>query len=663
MITRRQYFAIALVFAAVFMLFQGLQIGRMYFINTTENRFMDEITQSDGRKASFLSINKEQVTDPQDTEKSDATGSDVTGSDAEKSDAADNGEATKPEYIYNIPDELADGGYVLYVGKQDDAYAQTVAEWAYCTCRRAAYSEELPGADTEPQPDVIILAPYAIPGNEIELMHYLRGGTNVIFAALPDHEYVKAHNTIRILTGIYRIYRDEVSLHGMHLFSGFLLGGERVFDIEDPADPEDDRQDLDLETAWYRVRIGTETYLRGVLNEDDMQEAVKKKLKNEDMPAVIWRNHFGNGDVFSINGDFFTNRRIGIGLLEAMMNKCDSYDLYPVINAKLFTLGDYPFMTNENNVEAERLFGTGLVKASQNVVLPMLVSLTAQYDVKPTLFATVKYDYDEGAQPVYGELKYYLESLYEMKGELGISTVRKGTKGVISKLKEDAAYYGRDGQIYPIAAMYIADNERRKMADQIVRSGVWQDVRTIVYSDYTDEDHIVGYKTNGITYQQTTTDLKRHTFMDDLEYMGVFTTLGYCNASYDVARSFYPEKEKDEWQNASRKVFSNLMTYSEPYDAFEWQSVTEGDARVRTYLSVNCRHKRDGDTVMLYADGFSGTAYFVLRVHDEEIDFMTGGSYKKIEDGAYLLSVKTGSAKVHLVSSLVGLIDMKGGSR
>ena len=41
----------------------------------------------------------------------------------------------------------------------------------------------------------------------------------------------------------------------------------------------------------------------------------------------------------------------------------------------------------------------------------------------------------------------------------------------------------------------------------------------------------------------------------------------------------------------------------------------------------------------------------MLRTHGEEIDEMKGGTYEKIEDNAYILTIDSDEVKLHLVDT------------
>jgi hypothetical protein len=189
-------------------------------------------------------------------------------------------------------------------------------------------------------------------------------------------------------------------------------------------------------------------------------------------------------------------------------------------------------------------------------------------------------------------------------------------------------------------------------------------VRTVSAAGDSAEYPIIGYLSEAVTLQQAS-DLRRHSFTDELELLGVQTARAYDNGYYDMAGAFYPRMETEEWQNASREVFSNLTTYSAPFRAEDCLTAAESDGRIRTYLSLSWDEVRDGDAVTLTINGSGGaeTSYFLLRTHDETIESMAGGTFEKIEENAYLIAAEEKRIELKLSSSLSALVNMEGSSR
>ena len=625
MITKRQFLVTILLFLILLLLFMGFQISKNSVNSSGENRFA-------------------------------AT-------------AVTKGLAVRKNSGFTAPDDLkaSDTGeeWVLFVGSEDSRLAGTVREWAYYTGVTAVCAQELPAGADAALPGVVMIEPGRVAGNAERLAELMDAGVDVIFLSLPDYDSIAADDTLREILGIHRLVQPETTLSGIHLFSGFLLGGERIFDPASDADQNAAaRQDLELVIPWYAVRGGTTTFMRGILSADGQRLAAKDGLEAEDMPAVVWKSSYGAGEAYAVNGSYMENRRIGLGMLQAMMHQRSRYLLYPVVNAQVFSVANFPILTDENQEKVEGLYGRTATKTQTDIVMPMFITMGTKYDVRPSCFLSVKYDDRDPAGPRTDLLKGYLSMLGEMNGELAWSAVRKGTAQSAEKAGSDRAYLQSEAGEYRITAALASPKDAENLPGTLAAAG-FDDIRTIATAGYSDEHPIIGYLDGDITCQQATTGLTEHTYMNDLELLGVQTMLAYDNAFFDLSAMYYPEDAADEWQNLSRTVFSNLTTYRHPFNAEDHLTVTGSDARVRAYLSLGYTESRTDDRISLTLDSFDGTDafYFILRTHNEKLISVSGGSFEKLEDDAYLISAEQTQVEIRLASALSSLLDMEGRNR
>ena len=626
MITKRQLLVTILIFLILLMLFMGFQIGKEAVSSSPRNPYASDISAKEpetDKNSGFLVL------------------------------SGNEGPAE-----LTLPDT-----WVLYLGSEESDYAGTVGEWAGYTGTPVVLSRRLPVENGAALPALLMVEPDFVKGCSRQIAQMMEQGVDVIFLALPDCAEVEADALLQELLGIRAIRQPEIGLRGIHLFSGFLLGGERIFEADGGAGTE--KQDLDLHVPWYSVRVGTKTFMRGILGEADLVRAQDSKLKNEDMPAILWRSHFGEGEAYAVNGRYMANRRIGIGLLQAMMYERADCLLYPVVNAQLFTVANFPMLTDENAAEVLRIYGRSVEKVQTDIITPMLITLSSKHGSKPSCFLSVRYDPDDAALPRQGALQTYLPIVGEMNGELAFSADSPGTAASVEeKIRSDWSYYKAEGLEYRLTAALVSSEGLSALEGALEQAGI-RDIRTIATSDYSEQRPVVGYLSPGVTCQQATSDLTRHSFTDELELLGVQTMLAYGNGFYNMADTFYPKSAADEWQNISRAVFSNLTTYNHPFRAEDRVTVTESDARIRSYLSLRYDAERKGDvlSVTISGDTWTGSGYFILRTHDEVIESIDGGSYVPLEENAYLISAGQETLELRLASSLSALVNMEGRNR
>ena len=126
------------------------------------------------------------------------------------------------------------------------------------------------------------------------------------------------------------------------------------------------------------------------------------------------------------------------------------------------------------------------------------------------------------------------------------------------------------------------------------------------------------------------------------------TALGYASISIDMQRVLWPQKEEDQWQNASKEIFSVVDTYWQNFRMFAKTTASETDRNIRNLLVMNYKYELDQDTIHLKADHFSGSVSFVLRTHNKKIQSVSNGNYERIEQDAYLVTTEDLSCDIVL---------------
>ncbi len=120
----------------------------------------------------------------------------------------------------------------------------------------------------EELPEVVIIdGRYIDVDRDLPAMQELtRKGVHLIFAKMPHITTMTASPEFCEFLGIRSMRNREVLVEGVHLFDGFLLGGERIYatDMNDTVE-----QDLEMVVHWYVLDGGTKTYIMGMMDEDE----------------------------------------------------------------------------------------------------------------------------------------------------------------------------------------------------------------------------------------------------------------------------------------------------------------------------------------------------------------------------------------------------------
>lgn len=531
--------------------------------------------------------------------------------------------------------------YAVFVGTSLSPKIREVVSY-WCTYTKRGYQECDSLSDyvipEENLPEVVIIdGRFMDVDGELPVMRELTDrGVHLIFARMPHLAIMAENPELCEFLGIRSVGKREVLMDGVHLFEGFLLGGERIYatDMNDTSE-----QNLEMMVPWYMLDSGTKTYIMGMLDEEE--------YKNEDMPAVVWRKSAGNAKIYCVNANYMSNM-YGVGFLSAMMAEADSYEIYPVINAQCMTVAEFSGFSEDNSEELERLYSSTQPALYEGVIWPSLISVTEKTGARINLLTAPQLDYYDDREPDSEILTRYLTLVKEEYGEVGVSMGRVSDISLEGKLARDYSFYVKGADGYTFISMYTDDLEE-------VMSAPWKryypHLRTIVTAP-DDEEPIVDYLDRNIVMQRGTAYGRDHTYGGNLAIMGYETALGYSNAVLDMKEVSYPETEEDYWENLSREISRNLCTYWQDYEAFEQTTLTESDARVRKFLTLDYRAERTGDTIFLHINEFQDAVWFLLKINDGVPGEVRGGTLQDMGGGYYLLEAGETEVEIEVESTV-----------
>ena len=535
---------------------------------------------------------------------------------------------------------------VFYIGIASGDVAKVVSSWCEYSKRSLQMYATLSACDNVPENQLIILDGRTTVRTDADitiLQEWIDKGVNIIFARMPDISVIQRSNQLQQILGIDHILSTDVTLNGMHLFSGFFLGGERIYEAQTKEDEK--RQDLDHDIPWYVTGAGTKTYLVGTLTDEMFDATVPQSLldqytnmeelsaKNILLPAVIWRYGTINSKVFCVNDDFLMDE-LNLGILSAITAQITNYDIYPVVNAQNLVAADMPAFSSENEEKMQELYAQSASAVYREIIWTSLVALQETTDAKLTCMVTPQFDYDDAQEPDGSAVTYYLKQLKEQNGELGWSATNQSNLSVADKLAIDKTFWKNYGADYKIASAYLRDGSQKSAAALALKD---EDVRTLVVADEDTTSPIISYATDNITQQKVTSAGITHTFSDDLKLRSMETALGYSNITLDLLSITYPKTKQDSWEKMLRKLSPNLTTFWKPFEAFTHTTLSESDQRIRRFLAIDYEQERQGDNIAVMVKNFDQQAWFVLRLNGETVKSVKGGSSTKIEDGAYLI--------------------------
>lgn len=600
MVSRRNFFAITIVMGIIFFLFQFSNIAKERWNHYEENSY---VTKKEDLQTSRTAYQARQNTEASET--------------------------------------------IVYVGRNScNACAEVAANWAdYMKKGITTYTsftryDQAIAAKKIKQPKLMLIESSDInwkDKNELQKMQkYVNAGINLVFSQMPDLKLIKENEAIRSLLGIYSVEKDQTKVKGIQLYEGLLLGGNTFY--EATTKEEKKNQDFDLEFPWYKLETGTKSYMRGIPR--------NPKVKSENYPPVIWSKSYAKANVFVINGDFMEDST-GLGILTGILCETNEYTIYPVVNAQNLVLANYPGMAEENDAKMQEVYSQSLRGVFRDIVWPSVSSVYEKNNLGLTCMLAPQFDYKDKNEPKDNDLEYYLKLINEEKGEAGLSGYQVSDTTIKEKMKADNKYIQKRIPGYQFASFYQGELSEKELADALNES-MLKGVRTVVEDSDKDSD-VIGYQSRYITKQKSVISGFKHTYRDDFRMKSVESALGYTSVLADMSKVAYPESEDDSWEKLSEKLASYTSSYWKVFEDFDKTTTAETDLRIRRFLALDYTQEKKDDTITLDVNNIGDAAsWFILRTHDRKIDKVTGGSYKKIEDDAWLIQADKSHVTIKL---------------
>ncbi|MCH5340523.1 MAG: DUF2194 domain-containing protein [Acetatifactor sp.] len=533
--------------------------------------------------------------------------------------------------------------FVVLFSQRGGPVETVVSQWCEYTKRALlVYSEmEEYVISMEHLPEVVLVDAETVrlPDEMLFFEEITDLGVTLIFCNLPSPQIIKGMDDLQKLLGIQSVRQDTIEVEGVHLLSGFLLGGEGVYRAETEKDVK--LQDLELNVPWYITAGGTKTYMVGLL--DKLLE--DEEAKNEYFPGLIWRNGYKKSSVFVVNGSYMESM-MGIGILDAMMYEAKPYVIYPVVNAQNITVANFPSFSGESDEKMKEMYSRDTKGVLQNICWPALSGMATRSQYRMTCLMTAQYDYMDNIEPFTDTLPFYLQEFREVNAEAGISLKYADTADLTVKLERDEVFYSSMEEDYVYSAVFAEEKDLGQLGAALPAQPFLKTVRTIA-SQTPENAPIISYYNDDITLQSVTSVASKHTYSDNLRLKCYETALGYSNVLVDMHNILWPENEEDRWENASEDMVSNLDTYWKPFSDFQNTTLSESDARIRALLNLDYQDNREGDTIRLQVSNVD-EGWFLLRTHGERIADIDGGEYQEVEADAYLIHAQQASVVISL---------------
>lgn len=530
---------------------------------------------------------------------------------------------------------------VVFIGNENGDMGTAISRWCTYAKRKliSCKSVSTYKADDKNLPEMMILESekYADGDNLTTLETLEKKGVIIVFGCLENAKNIQNNKALMKFLGIQKVVAEETHLAGVKLFEGLLLGGEVTYNTSKDKE-EKKRQDLELDVPWYQVGSGTKTYMVGLLD-----EKTGKNVENEDFPTIIWRNGIDYGSVFAVVGDYMKGST-ALGLLDGMWAEALQYTIYPIVNAQNLSMVNFPVFADENNTEMLKLYSQSVTGIARDIMWPALISVVEKSDMKMTCFIQPQADYTDDIEPKSGNLEFYLKQMKEQSAEAGISLEYQKLDKAEDKVTKDTEFFENEKINYRFGAAFAKEKDLKGILKD-TDSGLLGDVGTLV-CDYTENQPVVSYYSDSVTLQTVTSDGMNYAYSDDIRMRSIQTALGYTNVMLDMYDIFWSQEKTDRWEVMQKRFSSNLLTYWKNFRDFDSTTLSESNARIRTFLNLAYSQSREDNTITLQTS--EAGSWFILRTHGEEIDEIDGGSQTEIEADAYLICAEDTTVKIRL---------------
>ena len=530
---------------------------------------------------------------------------------------------------------------VVFVGNENGDMGTAISRWCTYAKRKliSCKSVSTYKADDKNLPEMMILESekYADGDNLTTLETLEKKGVIIVFGCLENAKNIQNNKALMKFLGIQKVVAEETHLAGVKLFEGLLLGGEVTYNTSKDKE-EKKRQDLELDVPWYQVGSGTKTYMVGLID-----EKTGKNVENEDLPTIIWRNGIDYGSVFAVVGDYMKDST-ALGLLDGMRAEALQYTIYPIVNAQNLSMVNFPVFADENNTEMLKLYSQSVTGIARDIMWPALISVVEKSDMKMTCFIQPQADYTDDTEPKSGNLEFYLKQMKEQSAEAGISLEYQKLDKAEDKVTKDTEFFENERINYRFGAAFAKEKDLKGILKD-TDSGLLGDVGTLV-CDYTENQPVVSYYSDSVTLQTVTSDGMNYAYSDDIRMRSIQTALGYTNVMLDMYDIFWPQEKTDRREVMQKRFSSNLLTYWKNFRDFDSTTLSESNARIRTFLNLAYSQSREDNTITLQTS--EAGSWFILRTHGEEIDEIDGGSQTEIEADTYLICAEDTTVKIRL---------------
>ncbi len=543
---------------------------------------------------------------------------------------------TDGQVVLDIDHAVMQVGVV--VGDGGDDIVATVREWCSYNKYGCTLFLGLPGADTAEDVDLLIFGDCDFSGESAKTLNaYGELGVTMIFTSLPEFEVISQSAGLADCFGIQNCVDAEFEIDGIRLFHDFYLCGDRIYTKDDDYGTKDE---MNLTIPYYTLRPGYEVFAVAIL---DGQE--EQGIKDEKMPPLLWRTNLKNSRAYVIGNDFFSGNAL-IGTLTAMVSNSREVFLYPIINAQMNSIINFPWLTEENTEEIREVYGHTPKTLGENIIWPSVVQTLFSYHSTADFYVGSQLDYTLEAQKDPQLIEFYTKQIRRRLATMGISLGQVSDVSDDEIIRKNREFFSEMLPENQFSTLYSGDATYEELKPYFEdEDSLLSDVHYIV-SDRDTKKPLISC-INGDTIQvQLITNGFSYRAKDDIELISVMTALGYNNQYLDASSVLYAGDSDDYWNNQSI-VWASEITYYRQFKDFDFATMRDFGEKAETFLGLSYNYRAEENEIHISLNTDSEVS-FILRLCNDEITGIEGAQYTRITDTAYLL--KTSAENVTITT-------------
>ncbi|MDT3700460.1 MAG: DUF2194 domain-containing protein [Thermincola sp.] len=473
-----------------------------------------------------------------------------------------------------------------------------------------------------------------------ELMEYVFEGGNLLVAFRLG---VGANfNTIYRKLGIYE-FGDYYTANGIRFMNNVLLKSKGL-EIKEP--------DFFVNSSM------------GLRISDDSE------LLAESMEGVslLWKKKYGQGNIIYFNGTILGDKK-NRGLILGSISLLDDYFIYPIINAKINFIDDFPAPVPEGRNEIIfQEYGRTIPRFYKDIWWPNVLEIGSKYNIKYTGVIIGSYNDETGKiEPGstdldMSDLTYYGREIISHGGEIGLhgynhqslamqplvnqelgynawkdaATMVDGIKEVIALAQKAFPNYTLQVYVPPSNILYLEGRQALLAAETGIK---------IISSLYSKGPNLDAYEQEFAIADDGIIEFPRLTAGYEYTAESLWTMINGITMHGFFSHFIHPDDILDN-SRSNGKTWSQLLKEfdkfsQQVFDDYPWvrgMTASEGANEMINYRLIEPKYEKTEEYLKVTIDNFFGETFFILR-SKKPIESVENASVKVIDENVYLVQI------------------------